>query len=80
MKQQNYVQTKFCLAGTCVVSTSDLCHLQSPTKLLMSRSRGPDWYIFIQNVHSCQNKRTMNISDVRILMCAAFGDEKSLSL
>ena len=43
---------------------------------LSSRAR----LVYIYQKRLCQNERTMNISDVRILMCAALSDDKSLSM
>ena len=79
MKQQNYAQTKSCLARN--------MRSQHFRSLPLTKSSGIDdvsisraRLVYIYQKHSCQNEGTMNISYVRVLMCAASGDDKTLSL
>ena len=74
MKQQNYVQTKGCLARNMRSQ-----HFRSLTLINSNISISRARLVYIYQKHSCQNKRTMNISYVRVLMCAASGDDKTLS-
>lgn len=65
VKQENYVQTKGCLAKNMRSQ-----HFRSLILELIPRSRGLDRCISIKK-HSYLRKGTVNTSDVRILMYLA---------
>ena len=64
VKQENYVQTKGCLARNMRSQ-----HFRSLTLELIPRSRARSVYLYQK--HSCLRKGTVNTSDVRILMSLA---------